>query len=142
MQRSHSHRKKIKNAWPLEYVLVALGTNDVKDKYGPPGTTEVVAGIDKIIKNIETTNGGAKPILLTPPPLGNVICGDLAGAQGRIPSVAAEYRRLAVTQHIPIIDLHSTLDADVDLEPDCVHLNALGRRKVATIVCRNLQGVY
>ena len=134
--------KKIRNAWPLEYVLVALGTNDVKDKYGPPGATEVVAGIAKIITIIKTTNGGAKPILLTPPPLGNVICGELAGAQDRIPPVVAEYHRYANTQNIPIVDLYSTIYRDGDLEPDFTHLNHVGRRKVANIVCGNLRGAY
>ena len=41
--------KKISNANPIEFVLIALGTNDIKTKYGPPDAAEVVEGIDKIL---------------------------------------------------------------------------------------------
>lgn len=126
--------KKIKYARPVEFVLIALGTNDVKDKYGPPDAAEVVDGIDRIIQVIKRSAGSAKPVLLTPPPMGVVVCGDLAGAQGRIPPVVEKYRQYSTTQAIPLIDLYSTIDSDSDLETDKVHLNARGRRNVANAV--------
>ena len=133
--------KKIVKANPIEFVLIALGTNDVKSKYGPPDAAEVVQGIDEIVKIMKKCNSSTKPILLTPPPLGNVASGDLAGGQDRIPPVVAEYRRYANTQNIPIIDLYSTIDINVDLEPDCIHLSHSGRKKIADILWDNLQGV-
>lgn len=130
--------EKIEKSSPLEFVLIALGTNDVKTKYGHPDAADVVDGLDKIVSIVKSGNSGARPILLTPPPLGNVTSGDLAGAQDRIPPVVQEYRRYATTQHIPIIDLYSVMDADTDLEPDGVHLNTSGRSRVAGIVRGNL----
>ncbi len=133
--------KKIRRAGPLDWVIIALGTNDVKSKYGPPDAVEVVEGIEKIIATVKTVDAHVIPILLSPPPLGHVTTGDLAGAQDRIPPLAVEYFRCAVTQNIPIIDLSLTVDTDVDLESDCVHLNAQGRKKVAEIVWKNLQEI-
>lgn len=121
--------------------IIALGTNDVKTKYGPPDAAEVVEGIDKIVKIIKRVNSGAKPIVLTPLPLGNVTSGDIVGAQDRIPPVVAEYRRYAATQNISIIDLYSTIDTDVDIKPDFVRLNHRGRWKIAVSLWDNLQGV-
>ena len=126
---------------PLDYVFVALGTNDVKNKYGPPTPTEIAEGMSRIFEIIENHGGGAKPILLTPPPLGNVNSGELAGAQPRIPFVAVEYRRLSRNLNFQMIDIHSILDINTDFEPDFIHLNAMGRKKMAKTLWAYLQGV-
>lgn len=133
--------KKIRRAIPLDFVLLALGTNDVKFKYGPPNVAEVVAGIGEIIRIIKKTDSGLQPLLLSPPSLGKVTSGDLAGAQDRIPPLVAEYHRYSTTNNIPIIDLSLTVDPDADLEADRVHLNIRGRTKVATIVWKKLQKI-
>ena len=126
---------------PLDYVVVMLGTNDVKKKYGPPSPAKITEGISRILEIIENHGDGAKPILLTPPPLGNVNSGELAGAQPRIPSVAAEYRRLSRNRNVQLIDIYSILEVSTDLESDMIHLNAAGRKKIANAVWANLQEV-
>lgn len=123
---------------PLDYIVVMLGTNDVKSKYGPPGVADIVDGIRQILDVIDLRGGGAKPILLTPPPLGNVTSGELASAQSRIPPVAAEYRFLAINRDIRLVDIHTILDVVTDLESDKIHLNASGRQNVADAVWANL----
>ena len=122
-------------------VVVMLGTNDVKNKYGPPRVAEIVEGMHLILDLIDNRGGGAKPILSTPPPLGNVTSGELAGAQQRIPFVVDEYRRLAMNRDIYLVDIHSIIEINTDLEPDMIHLNVIGRRKVANAVWDNLRGV-
>lgn len=131
--------KKLTSHTPLDYVVVMLGTNDVKNKYGPPSPTEIAEGMRQLIEIIENHGGCAKLILLTPPPLGNVTSGDLAGAKLRIPPVVAEYRLLSMNRDIRLIDIHSILEISTDLESDMVHLNAVGRRKVANAVWDGLQ---
>jgi lysophospholipase L1-like esterase len=126
---------------PLDYVVILLGTNDVKNKYGPPRPAEVAEGMRRILEIIENHGGGAKPILLTPPPMGNVTSGELAGAQPRIPSVAVEYRRLSTNFNVQLIDIYSILEVNTDLESDMIHLNALGRKKIAKAVWATLQEV-
>lgn len=126
---------------PLDYVVVMLGTNDVKTKYGPPSVAEIVDGMRQILDVIDVHSGGAKSILLTPPPSGNVTSGDLAGAQSRILPVAAGYRLLAMNRDIRLVDTHAILDSSTDLESDMIHLDAVGRQKVASAVWSNLQDV-
>ncbi len=133
--------KKIRRAAPLDYVIIALGTNDIKSKYGPPDAAEVVMGIDGLVKIIKKVHIGIQPLLLTPPPLGHVTTGDLAGAQDRIPPLVAEYHRYTSTNNIPVIDLYLAVDKDFDLEPDRIHLNVQGRRKVAATLWMNLNRV-
>jgi lysophospholipase L1-like esterase len=131
--------KKLATHSPLDCVVIMLGTNDVKDKYGPPSPIEIAGGMHQILEIIDNHGGGARPILLTPPPLGNVISGELARAQRRIPPVAAGYRLLARDLDIRIVDIYSIINVATDLEADMVHLNAAGRRKVAEAVLTNLQ---
>jgi lysophospholipase L1-like esterase len=124
---------------PLDYVILMLGTNDVKSQYGPPSADDIADGMRRILNSVEARNGGAEPILTTPPPLGDLASGDLAGAQSRIPPVAAKYRFLAMNRDIRLVDLNTIVDSSTDLEPDRVHLNAAGRRKVADAVWANLR---
>jgi lysophospholipase L1-like esterase len=131
--------KKIRRALPLSWVIIALGTNDMKLRYGPPGPAEVAIGIDKLVGIIKRNNSGIQTLLLTPPSIGKVPSGDLAGAHSRIPPLVDVYHRYASAHHISIIDLYQNVDPHVDLEPDCVHLNIRGRRKVAELVWKNFQ---
>ena len=124
---------------PLDHVIVMLGTNDVKNKYGPPNPAEIAEGVHRIMEIIDRYGGDAEPVLLTPPPLGNVMSGELAGARLRIPPVVAEYRLLSMSSNIRLIDIHSVLNTGMDLDTDMIHLNAVGRRKVADAVWAGLQ---
>ena len=132
---------KLKSYAPLDYVIVMRGTNDVKSEYGPPSTAESVDGMRQILNLIDVQSGGAKPILLTPPPLGNVTSGDLAGSQSRLPPIAAKHRLLAMKRDIQLVDIHKIIDITTDLESDMIHLNAAGRQKVADSVWTNLQNL-
>ena len=133
--------KKLTEHPPFDYVVVMLGTNDVKTKYGPQSPAEIAEGMSRILDIIENHGRGAEPILLTPPPLGNVTSGELAGAQSRIPPVGVEYRFMAMNRGIRLIDIYSILEIRTDLESDMIHLNAIGRGIVANVVWNELQGV-
>lgn len=124
---------------PLDYVILMLGTNDVKNKYGPQSATEIAYGMRLILDVINTQGGGAKAILVTPPPLGNVTSGELTGAPWRIPLVVDEYRSLATICDVPCIDANAIVDSNTDLESDKVHLNPAGRQKVADAIWASLQ---
>ena len=126
---------------PLDYVVVMLGTNDVKTKYGPPSATEIAYGVRSILDVINTQGRGAKAILVMPPPLGNVTSGELAGARWRIPPVVAESRLLAINSDVPLVDVNAVIDSNTDLDPDKMHLNLTGRQKVADTIWASLQGL-
>ena len=131
--------KKLAAHTPLGYIVVMLGTNDVKNKYGLPSPSEIAEGMSRILEIIENHGGGAKSILLTPPPLGNVVSGELAGAKSRIPPVVNEYLLFAMNRDVRLIDIYSILETRTDLEPDMIHLSAAGRQKVANAVWSSLQ---
>jgi lysophospholipase L1-like esterase len=125
---------KLSHVQPLAYVLVALGTNDIKDQYGLPDEVGVVEGVEKIVNIVTSVDDRIRPVLLTPPPLGNVTKDELAGAEDRLRSVVSGYRRLAASRKIALLDLFSILETDRDLENDGVHLNTRGRKTVANTV--------
>lgn len=134
-------RDKLAAYTPLDYVIVMLGTNDVKSQYGPPRAADIADGIDQILDFIHMQGNGIEPILVTPSPLGNVTSGELAGAQSRIPPVAVAYRLLAMKRDLRLVDIHAILDSSTDLEPDKIHLNAAGGQRVADTVWVNLKDV-
>jgi lysophospholipase L1-like esterase len=123
---------------PLNYVIVMLGTNDVKRQYGPPSAAEIAHGMSQILDLIGAQGNDTKPVILTPPPLGHITSGDLAGAQSRISRVAAKYRSLARKRGLYLVDLNVLLDSSTDLMPDKTHLNAVGRQKVADAIWTGL----
>lgn len=125
---------KLKGHLPLDYVIIMLGINDLKNKYGPPSPLDIADGMRQILDFIDIYGGGAKPILLTPPPMGNVTSGELVGGHLRIPPVVDEFRLLALNRDILLIDIHAILDVSIDLESDMIHLNAVGRQNVANAV--------
>lgn len=93
-------KSKLTSHTPLDYVAVMLGTNDVKSKYGPPNAADIADGMRRILVLVDTHGGGAKTILITPPPLGDVTSDELSGAQSRIPPIAEEYRLLAMSRNL------------------------------------------
>ena len=129
---------KLKIHSPLDYVIVMLGTNDLKSKYGPPSPSDIADGMRQILDFIDLHGGGAKPILMTPPPMGNVTSGELAGGHLRIPPVVGEFRLLALNRDILLIDIHASLDVSIDLESDMIHFSAIGRQNVANAVWARL----
>lgn len=131
-------RDKLDAHMPLNYVVVMLGTNDLKNIYGPPSVDDIVNNMEKILDTIDIKGGGAKPILMTPPPMGDIKSGCLKGAQFLVPHLAEQYRLLAMKRDIRLVDIHAILKTHIDLESDMVHLNAIGRQKVADAIWKNL----
>ena len=66
-----SLNKKLKSYIPLEYIVIMLGTNDIKMRYGPPNINEIINNFELMLDFIHATCEKAKPILLLPPPIGN-----------------------------------------------------------------------
>jgi len=118
----------------LDYIIFMLGTNDLKIKYGPATPQKIIRDMRNLIAVVESHGGDIKPILLTPPPMGVVTYGQLANAHFRVKQLAAEYRKLAFELGIPLVDIYSTLGITTDMEDDMIHINFIGRQKVADAV--------
>jgi len=125
---------------PLDFILIMLGTNDVKVRYGPPKIDEIKSNFEIILDYIHTTCENAKPLLLLPPPIGNQESVDFRGAARRISRLSDAISLLAKERDIHAIDIHSILDLKIDMESDFIHLNPLGREKIADSVFKYFMG--
>lgn len=119
---------------PLDFIIIMLGTNDVKMRYGPPMIGEIKDNLEQMLDYIYANCEKVRPILLLLPPIGNKESGDFRGADHRIIHLSAEISSLGIERDIHTIDSHSILDIKTDMENDLVHLNNLGRVKVADSV--------
>ena len=127
-------RLRLKAYKSLDYIIIMLGTNDLKVLYGSPTPLKIIQDMGNVIDVVESYGGNIKPILLTPPPVGIVTTGQLAGAHSKVKQLAAEYRRLARNLDIPLVDIYSILRITTDLEDDMIHINSKGRQKIANAV--------
>jgi lysophospholipase L1-like esterase len=124
-------KQKLRTHYPLEYILIMLGTNDLKQKYGPPPTERIVQGMEKSLSIIRRFFPDLQPILLTPPPIGESALVSFVNGDQKIAEIANGYRSLCNNLSIKYIDIHAILDPSADLENDGIHLNERGRVKVA-----------
>jgi lysophospholipase L1-like esterase len=124
-------KRKLNTHSPLHFVVVMLGTNDLKMEYGPPSVKEISRGIGKIIEIIVDYDENIKPVIITPPPAGVLNSGQLTGAHNQIADIAAEYEVLSNSLELPFIDLREVINVSNDLEPDRIHINSFGRMKIA-----------
>lgn len=129
-------KKKLKIYMPLDFIVIMLGTNDIKMRYGPPMTGEIINNLELMLDYIYANCEKVKPILLLPPPIGNKGSGDFRGATHRAIQLTTAIFLLARERGINTIDLHSILDLKNDMENDLIHLNHLGRQKVADSICK------
>lgn len=131
-----SLNKKLKSYTPLEYIVIMLGTNDIKIRYGPPNINDIIDNFGQMLNFIYATSKKTKTILVLPPPIGDKASGDFRGAFRRIIQLSAAMSSLAQERGIHAIDVYSILNLNTDMENDLIHLNRLGREKVANSVCQ------
>lgn len=122
----------------IDCLIIMLGTNDLKCEYGSPDPMQIKQDMGRLLDVTESYDGNIKPVLLTPPPMGIMTTGHLAGAHLRVRHLASEYRELAFKRGTPLIDIYSLLDIATDLDDDMIHINATGRQKIANAVWSEL----
>ena len=130
----HSHA-------PLDAVLIALGTNDLAERYSLTATD--VARASALLAHIVTTSeagidGGAPlPILVCPPRVGDATFEeDWAGAPAKSALLPERFRAVAEECGFELLDLGEvTRFSDVD----GIHLDAPGHAAVAELVERELR---
>ncbi len=134
--------KKLNAHRPFDFVIIMLGTNDLKAQYGPPSAKEVAKGIGDIIDSIFAHDRKIVPILIAPPPTGKVTTGNLEGAHNLIAGVTDEFRKVSEIFAVHLIDLSDVIDISSDLEADRVHFNSFGRQKMAKVVWNHMQSWF
>lgn len=118
---------------PLDVVVVALGTNDLNERYSLPAA-DVAAAVARlatvVARSREVGVGDAAPlvVIVCPPPLGTA-AGEVAAAKSR--DLAAQFEEQAQLLGCPLVDLGSVTAYS---ELDGIHLDEDGHRAVACAV--------
>ena len=134
LNSSLDFKRRFKKYTDIGLVLVMLGTNDVKIGYGPPLATEIASNLNYIVNSVFATRKNIRLAFLLPPPIGSDLTGDFFKADERILQVCKEIHKFCVKRGISVIDTHSILNINDDLETDAIHLNSKGRHIVSDAV--------
>lgn len=119
---------------PLDFIVIMLGTNDIKLRYGPPTADQIKNNLDLMIEYIYANTEKVRPLVILPPPIGNEASVDFRNAAIRVAQLSNAISLLALERNIRAIDTHSILDLKTDMETDLIHLNQFGREKIADAV--------
>jgi lysophospholipase L1-like esterase len=129
---------------PLDAVLIALGTNDLAERYHltPTDIARAVALLASVVAKSEAGIEGAPPlpILVCPPPVGDTIWEeDWAGAPAKSALLPQRFRAVADEGGYDLIDLGEVTTFSA---VDGIHLGAEGHAAVAALVARKLQSLF
>ncbi|MFO7848397.1 MAG: SGNH/GDSL hydrolase family protein [Spirochaetia bacterium] len=124
---------------PLDIVILMLGTNDMKQRYGVPAE-DIARGAGVLAQII--LNSGAGPdntapqlILFSPPSLGKLTAfGPMfAGASGKSRDLGAALRVVAQEIGCSFVDISAEVSAG---NGDGIHLEPEGHRRVAELAAK------
>jgi lysophospholipase L1-like esterase len=125
---------------PLDVVLIALGTNDLAERYGLTATdaARACALLAHVVSTSAAGIGGRAPlpVLLCPPRVGETTWNeDWIGAPSKSAVLPERFRAVAEEGGFDLIDLgEATSFSDLD----GIHLDADGHAAVADLVAREL----
>jgi lysophospholipase L1-like esterase len=129
---------------PLDAVLIALGTNDLAERYGLTATdvARAAARLGHVVSKSDAGVDGRAPlpILVCPPPVGDTGWGeDWAGAPAKSAVLSERFRAVADEDGYELIDLGEvTRFSDID----GIHLDTAGHAAVAEHVSRALRRLF
>jgi len=126
---------------PLDLVIIMLGTNDVKSRFGK-SSWDIASGAGRLLDVINNPpkpllGGTPKPLLIAPPPLGKLgfLADTFAGGLEKSKGLAATYQRMAELKGCEFLnagDFIQTSDVDgVHFDED--QLKPLGQAIAAKV---------
>jgi lysophospholipase L1-like esterase len=122
---------------PLDLVVIALGVNDLKARFGL-SASDVADGVSALASIAKTSGagpGGKAPevLVVVPPPVGRLT--DAAqmfrGAEEKSRDFSEQYRRVARQRGCALLDAGRVV---VSSDEDGIHLEAAGHRKLGEAV--------
>ena len=121
---------------PVDIVTIALGTNDLKARFGmPPGDIAAGAGIlvETVGKTLAAFGQSAKVLLIAPPPILEVGClADMfAGGAAKSQTFARHYQAVAARLGAGFLDAGSVIASS---PVDGIHFDAAEHRKLGQAV--------
>jgi lysophospholipase L1-like esterase len=129
---------------PLDAVLIALGTNDLAERYSLTATdvARAAARLASVVARSEAGVGGGPPlpILVCPPPVGDATWEeDWAGAPAKSALLPERFRAVADEGGYELIDLGEVTRFS---HLDGIHLDAAGHTAVAEHVEHALRRLF
>jgi lysophospholipase L1-like esterase len=129
---------------PLDAVVIALGTNDLAERYGLTATdvARAAAYLAWVVSRSEAGIDGRPPlpILACPPRVGDTTWGeDWAGAPAKSALLPERFRTAAAEGGFELVDLG---EATRFSAIDGIHLEADGHAAVAALVERTLRRLF
>ena len=119
------------SAKPVTHVIIALGTNVLKARFGLTAT-EIAEGAGVLVDKVRQAEAGLEPsippavILVCPPPIiSETFFEDFAGGVAKSPKLSAHFKRVAAERQCGFIDAGAL--EGMELSPvDGIHLTAQG----------------
>ncbi|HYO08822.1 MAG TPA: SGNH/GDSL hydrolase family protein [Tepidisphaeraceae bacterium] len=133
----HSHQ-------PLDLVVILLGTNDLKARFGA-GAEDIARGAGALVDLVRQSTagpGGRAPrvLLLAPPPVaplaGTPFSDMLAGAEEKSARFGQFFRQVAAERDCPLLDLAEVI---VSSPTEGVHFDAPEHAKLARAVAAKVR---
>jgi GDSL-like Lipase/Acylhydrolase. len=130
---------------PLDLVIVMLGTNDTKEKFGA-SARDIAEGLKQLVRILRNPNVYNKEILIVSPiHIGDKILvspyrGDFGGLEAveKSKSLAAEYKKVAEKYGCYFLDAADYARAD---DRDAIHMNAEGHKSLAEAIYNKIKEI-
>jgi lysophospholipase L1-like esterase len=131
---------------PLDLVIIMLGTNDLKKRFGrePADVAAALVGLAQLVRECEggvrTVYSSPRVLVIAPPPLGTTFYNpdEWAGAHQKSLAVGAALDRATSASRLPMVDAGQATAID---GIDGVHLTAEAHRKLGDLVADTVRSL-
>jgi lysophospholipase L1-like esterase len=128
---------------PVDLVTIALGTNDLKARFGMP-PADIAAGAGILAETVAKTLAGfgqtAKVLLIAPPPILETGClADMfAGGAAKSQAFATHYKAMAARLGVGFLDAGSVIASS---KIDGIHFDPAEHQKLGQAVAAAIRGL-
>lgn len=129
---------------PLELVIIMLGTNDLKGRFGV-SASDIAMGLEKLVLEIRTSdsgpdNGAPDVLLVSPVPIieTGVLADMFAGGAEKSRALGPKLAAVAERQEVAFLDLAAVAEVD---PVDGIHLDAAAHVAIGTAMADKVRSI-
>lgn len=130
---------------PLDFVVLMLGTNDLKAKFSVTAW-DIALSVERLIKTIQSSESGSAPgkpgILVICPPVKdpqNELKEMFTGGREKSFNLPKHYQTIAERNGCLFLDSNDHVELDME---DGIHFSAVGHRRLADAVAVKIQKFF